>query len=455
MLLIKQIYNTIFSHHVNKEPKAKKDKQQEGYSPDLAWVFITSDPSDPRAVQKCRTLKTIQYKAEENYYITSSGFYRNDKRDKNSVRWINTINLDFDNMDLLEVLDSIERAGLPYPSFLNRTPSGGYHAWYILNKPIRNGKNNKARVLVESIQRSMAREVEADMQAIGIERWWRVPHSNTVFLPTEYLETIDIEELITWREINCPEDKNTKYHIKSIKQKGILQQSLFVNLLKGVEDGQRNHACLTLALAMKWDKIELPEALIKLTEWNKLNSPQLPQRKLEKIVKGAYFSKSLGPSTLICRDIFGETFTYKSWTPTPAKPREERQRVHIDEWAEDIIEMLQKNNNTWEGSQRELASILEAPFRSIQEALKLLKESNKIDINIIGKGRAAKTCLTLVCVAENVNKEENTLPAVAGGENLYFSQSISINSISKNSLKLMTHTDNNTLDTVVGGSPPT
>ncbi|MDF9633723.1 hypothetical protein P5766_29550, partial [Bacillus cereus] len=76
---------------------------------------------------------------QDTTYYTPNTFYRNDKRDKASLRWLNAMVIDIDvkgsneeNKDLtvIDVLDRIEVVGLPVPSLIVQTDSGGFHVYF-------------------------------------------------------------------------------------------------------------------------------------------------------------------------------------------------------------------------------------------------------------------------------------------------------------------------------------
>lgn len=422
----------IYGHHITLAPMRAKGQASGRKSPDLAWIFVSPSYKE---TDSCRTFKTLVNKAQENYYITPNSFYHSKIRRKDTVRWINAIVLDFDEFCLTDAAEAISWAGLPTPSFYNRSPHG-IHAWWVLDKPLRAGSSGKVVYLVNLIQRLMVGDTGADPCAMGVERYVRVPHPNTIILPGTGFHRVPFQDLISWKEINHPDDVREESNIH-IFRKGIMEQKVFKNLLEGVADGQRSCACLTLALAMKYEKYTENDAYNLLLEWNKKNDPPLRISEISKAVRYAYRCKSKGPKISRVKEIFGDSFSYKVWKLTPKRDRSERSRVHISEWQEDIVLFLNRIG-TWKGSITDFAKQLHAPKRSIEEALKRLKKSNRIIMTVEGKGRGSRTSISLI------KEVKNKIPVITmptGTDNqLYFYETTP-------------HTNKYTYDEVVGGSP--
>lgn len=387
------LFQEIYGHHITLAPNRKKGEGTGLRSSDYAWVYVSSLC---QLLKSCRTYKTLSKMALKDYYITPNGFYHSKTRNKSTVRWINAIVLDYDGMDILEVSNYIDYAGLPQPSFFNKTPHG-VHAWWVLSNTLRAGKNGKTIKMVEYIQSVMAQDTGADPAAVGVERLVRVPHPDTVVFLNQDFKKVSIGDLLEWKDINHPPEEAYRNNINNVKlfRKGILEQPFFKGLLNGVDDGWRNHACLTLALAMKWEKYEENQTLEFLLEWNKLNNPSLCISTIRSTVRYAYRCKSKGPSTKKVLEIFGESFIYRCWVNTEAKPREERKRVHLSEWKDDLLSYLEQHDS-WEGSVQALADTLKAPKRSIEEVLKLASGEGLIKVEVMGKGRTAKTSVSLI-----------------------------------------------------------
>ncbi|AQT87068.1 hypothetical protein B1222_23870 (plasmid) [Paenibacillus larvae subsp. pulvifaciens] len=85
---------SIFKDQLTETPKRKSQKQHEGFNSHLGWVFVTNDCSQtPISVRTYHSL----FDATNSYtYYTPNTFYRNDKREKGSLRWLNCLIVDID-----------------------------------------------------------------------------------------------------------------------------------------------------------------------------------------------------------------------------------------------------------------------------------------------------------------------------------------------------------------------
>lgn len=399
--------------------KHKQSGAGRGY--DFGWIYTSQDCHTYNA---CRSYDTLAWQAESNTFYTPNTFYRNDRRAQETLRWLNAVVLDVDTKNgqnegliLPDLLDRIGAAGLPQPSLIVRTPSGGFHVHFILDQP-RKAYSNAVR-RYQLLQRTIAEAIGADLQAIGAERFFRIPTENNIIFQTD--STVSFDDLNDWYWINRVESRSSHSRAAGhadLNGRGILKHPAFQALLQGVQVGARDQTAYTLALAFKVEGYSDKEAASELHDWNgRLDTP-LPCRQIDKKVISAFREGSKkGPKASFVTELSGIPFKYGSiWEP--AKPRAERKNSHFDEWANDVIQSLKAlPGNEIIDSQRKLAAHWGMSLSSFQYVIRNLIESGRITVDVTGKGRAAQTIIRLVCgvVEEEVELTENNIksPAVA------------------------------------------
>lgn len=367
------------------------DKSNAPSTGDRAWVFVAQDHEKTPVMDKsCRTWQTLnKYLENENYiYWAPNTFYRRDYRRKADLRWLNAIFLDIDDPALIidDVIERCQLAGLPQPTLINKTPRGFHVYWAIT--PVR--ATLKAIKLYEIITGLIARTVDSDTNAVGAERYVRLPRNIQYFTGQEY----DLDVFKEWREINCMDELAATGATVTVLPKGILSHPAFKRLLAGVEEGIRDNTCFTIALALRAEGYTNEQAFVILTEWNKKNAPPLALNLIRTKIRSAYSGRYHGPSAKWVTELSGIPFAYYSFTP--AKPREERKYLHLNEIEEMILNYLCGQKEQVAMSQAALAQTIVAPLRSVKKALYALQKSGKLLTHVEGKGRAARTSFTLL-----------------------------------------------------------
>jgi hypothetical protein len=291
-----------------------------------------------------------------------------------------------DGLTLPDLLDRVKNAGLPLPSLVVQTPSGGFHVYWHYKKPIY--ATDKAIEVYHDIQRAVADEIGADHLAIGAERWFRLPRaSNTVWTKGE---PIQATELLDWMLINREEESLEP--VGTTYQGDLLKHPAFQLLLRGVSEGKRDHACYTLALALKKKEHTQDQALKFLLEWNQKNEPPMSEKRVYKKVYSAYRGKYHAPSQAWVSQLTGIPFAY---IINKAKRREDRQRSHYDELEQDFLEALKKAKGELLGSQRKIAEELGMAYSSFKIVKTRLEEAGDIQVHVKRRGRGAKTIISL------------------------------------------------------------
>lgn len=388
-----EAYRDLFHEQLSEKPKKMLQKTHDGYDSERGWVFVTNDFIKHKAVRTYQTLFSVK---DEFTYFTPNTFYRNDKRNSGTLRWLNAVIIDIDMKNgtyeriyLPDLLERIEDAGLPMPSLVVKTPSGGYHVYFYFNAPKR--ALPKVINLYERIQQEIAKEIGGDPQAIGAERWFRIPTESNIVYRTD--ARTSFSDLSDWLYIQ------TEYEIEERKRLYVQSNSLLfhpaiIQLEQGVSKGQRDQTCYTLALAYKASGLTQGEAEQRLHMVNANNEPPLPQIDIKRKIRSAFKLRAPnGPSAYWIRQLSGMPFTYRPFVG--AKPRSERKYSHLEEWKSDILSFLKKSKGEITGSQRDIAKSLNIPYSSFKEVIQLLESEHLISKEVVGKGRAAKTTIKL------------------------------------------------------------
>lgn len=390
------------------------------------WVYLAKNKESIHAPVSCRSLETLCKIANDYTYITPSGFWHNQKRNKSTLRWLNAFVLDYDDLiDPEEVLGRIDRSGLPSPTFLNQTDSG-IHAWWVFDKPVRVA-SRKVVSLYDGIHRDMVYAADADKHFVAAsERFVRLPKH--IVWQSATLNRYSLDTFKEWREINV--DRSAQLSVK-LMNKGAWVSSPGIQALlqMDVPDGQRHGACLTLALAFKADGYDTESTSSALTEWNTSLSEPIPQAHIQSTISSAYRNRYKHPSRVKLALVVGKALAYaKVRYITPAKPRSERSEWHLKEISELIITDLQEHKLV-EETQVEWAKRLAVPLRSFKKVLADLRSAG-IVFGICGRGRFATSYYKLsetfllhgpvafLSDCEEVRKEKHEMISVPESDDL-------------------------------------
>ncbi|MFS0728372.1 primase C-terminal domain-containing protein [Paenibacillus sp. 1P07SE] len=394
--MLPAVYSDLYRDQLTLRPSRVKQSGA-GRSPNLGWVFVSNDF---RTNESCRTYSTLAAYTESYTYYTPNTFYRSDWREEGALRWINAVVLDVDvkngenpGLCLPDLLDRINEAGLPCPSFVVQTPSGGFHVYFVLEQPRKAYRNVIAQY--KKIQLAMAEAIGADRAAIGAERFFRMPTPQNIRFDSGRKTSFQV--LNDWYSLEYAGYSEKRAQGRLGARQGLLEHPAVRKLLEGAEIGKRDNTCYTLALAFKREGFEQDETETKLLEWSARLDDPLTDREVIKKVKSAFKAGApAGPTTEWIQYLAGEAFTYRpAWEG--AKPREERKTSHYYEWANDILDTLCSHvDGVVSGSQRELCATWGMSLSTFQEVLKFLLNLEKITVEVIGKGRGAKTIIRLV-----------------------------------------------------------
>lgn len=388
-----EAYRELFHEQLTEKPMKMLQKTYEGYDTEKGWVFVTNDFITFKSVRTYQTLFTI---SQYYKYFTPNTFYRNDQRNSGTLRWLNAFVIDVDcknghndGLTLPDLLERINAAGLPLPSMIIETPSGGFHVYFYMQSPKR--ALPKVINLYEMILSGIAEEIGGDLQAIGAERWFRVPSETNILFRSE--SRVSFSDMCDWLSIKRETDLTENKRI-SVGHGNLLNHPAIQRLLEGVSKGQRDNTCYTLALTFKALGMSKDEAEERLYDWNQKNDPPLRQLQIKQKVRSAYKAGAPeGPSAMWIRQLSGIAFSYRPFEG--AKSRDQRKYSHLEEWKNDILAFLKKQKGSITGSQRKIADAIAIPYSTFKEVVQSLIEEQRITKEVEGKGRAAQTTLKL------------------------------------------------------------
>lgn len=411
MAQLEQIFKTLFGDTMTEKPACKMSPLKrtsfaaaEENKNNLGWTFISTDL---KKITPTRTYFTLDKLASQNIYFTPNSFFSRKYRKKEALRWITAIVIDVDDKNIPEdkkrtaqdIFDRCSELGLPAPTLINKTPNGLHVYWFIH----RARALPKVVILYEALQTALVQAFNADFKAIGAERYFRVP--NAVWHFDENL-VYSLEDFRTWRDIWANEHMQELSYANMHDEGaiffypgGVLVQPAICVLLQGVEEGKRNTAAFTLALAHKADKVSQYQTEAILQQWNKNNNRPLPESVITKHVRSAYKKKYRGPKPSVVRTLTGMYFS-------PQKISEYKSRhirgkyKKINDLKRSIQEYLESKGGQVSMSQQKLAEAISAPLRSVKKSLLELREEGKIEYTTEGVGRSSRTTYTLLSPEE-------------------------------------------------------
>lgn len=395
----------LFGTHMKQVPKrpSKRSHAGIGYDPERQWVFV-GNKERMICVATHATLNAIVSDPEaDTPYYTPNGYYRRGLRLTETLRWLRAFVFDVDQYgeSIPEVLERIDRAGLPRPTAITGTPNGGHHVTYMFTEPVR--ATPRAVRLYSAIMSHMAIDLGADLAAVGANRIYRTPtQDNLLYFDPESRYGFDTFK--EWRELNHPYDPESAVAFVNVELGDVMSHPALQYLLEApCVEGNREKTALTLALAMKASEWPQTQAEAALRAWyvacceKGSKSGKKPFTERDAVYKAGYVNrkdKLHAPKAEIVRELTGMPFYYRSrlgWNS--AKPRTERERVHLDEWEADYMTLLEAEREI-SGTQQELAERLSCPLASFKVVLGRLKENGKVNVET-RKGRCGKTVIQL------------------------------------------------------------
>lgn len=416
--LFERAMHQLYGDTMTEEALDKSEKEVASapeFSQHLAWcqiAYVVEEGTKEIDTKKCfgvRTYKSLFHHAMQDkavFYAPNGSCSRKGYRKGNDyLRWINSIVVDIDEIiDLDEVLRRISKAKLPVPTMINRTPSGGWHVYWILKKRIEGWyKSNKS--LYDKVAKAIQVAIGGDPFAKSASNYYRIPKDIQFFQEEKLFTMLKFKN---WYKRAAEEN----YLVKEADKERLLQHPAIIELSKGVSDGCRNTAAFSLAAVYRYEGYSYEETLNKMQEWNQLNAPPLSNRDLIKRVDSAFKKEEkLIPLNFIheitnIKVNIGTVVAFKK----NKKERSKRKNSHFEEIVEDLFFYLEENGPYY-GSQKGLVDSLVASSgftnikeRTVKELVKALKNglhAEKVKVEIIGKGRGAKTRISLLSPIKN------------------------------------------------------
>ena len=416
---VHRFFSMLYSPYMQFYPKRRSQNHSRAkskFDTNRTWVFI--GPADNmKAVATLSTLFAhLDDAASDTTYFTPASFYRKGRRLEEAARWIHAITLDIDvkgkyahlaGITLLDVLERIGAAGLPKPTAVVETPSGGFQPTWVLEQPIR--ATEKVRILFKIIQRFMASDIEGDIQATGVQNIYRTPtEQSLVFF--EAANTYDFQRFIDWRDINHPRGE-VQTSWGAVGQTNIMNHPAIQQLLsQPAVPSTRDNSCLTLALAMKFSGYSHEQTEQMIEDWydrcvERGGKTPLTIRKALSIVSRVYASgKFHGPSPTYIKDLTGIAFSYEDVRYfSAAKPREERTRSHLAESKADLLDYLDKQGSV-SGSIKNIAAQLKMPESTLKLIVCECEKAGEVRVETV-RGRNGSTTISRIQKPEKPKKK--------------------------------------------------
>lgn len=416
--------NNLRDYKVKGSRMAFTSQKATGISKNKSSVVFASESKDNLSEGQSLVItsyETLQERTDDFTHWTPNTFcygtysdFKNRRaigHEKENLRQVSVFGVDIDTkaIDLYEVLENCSIAGFPYPNVIVETTKG-YQLSFVLGTPffIHKNEDYKALRIAERISTNIRDllsgfvPVDTGCNHFG---FFRIPRTDNVRYFHD--EPINTQWLIDWSRTYSKEQRKKAFHVvtsadtsKQIETEWYKALVGSTSIQRGIQNASRNNVVLSLALANYQSGVPEDEAYDVLDQFNSNLDDPLKDKEVSTILRSAYKGKYRGA----CRDyiepmldLWASDTEYKA-TKTGwykfAKPREERQRSHYDEWENDVLEYLESvtdiENPYMEVSERQLANTLNMPHRSLQE---VFKKSSKLVRHVQGRGRGSRTIL--------------------------------------------------------------
>lgn len=346
-----------------------------------------------------------------------------------NLKQINTFVIDFDTYDIkyTDILNTGLNLDL-IPTAIIKTDKG-YHAYFILEEPVYISKKTTYRSLKVAKKISQNLRIAFNEEIGGVDLtcnhfgYFRCPNRHNVLFYQRELKH-NFKDLISWSQrksddmtahlqVVANDTFNTQYkQVEEAWYSELIQQS---QIYGGVGYG-RNNAIFTLSLANYQSEVSFESCLNKMEEFNDRLETPLKNNEIEKTVKSAYSGKYTGANQEYIKYLI-ESWCNHQYKPNTyihrykyKKSRKDRKNSHAYEREEDIIQYINLNarNGVVQISLRNLANEFNISVTAIKN---VLKQSNRIKVNIVGKGRYSVTKIyTLQTLVQHVqNLKEKSL----------------------------------------------
>ncbi|MGO4344534.1 primase C-terminal domain-containing protein [Paenibacillus sp. MCAF9] len=365
---------------------------------------------------KARSIPSLLNKIIQNnhLYMRYNMSYTSQTHRKSDLRYIVTVPLDFDDVQLeelnistaIELKTHINKFG--FEVFLIIKTDTGYHA-HLPIEPLKVMEMGAKHY--DLILKKIVKLLGSDPNSASAEHFFRVPNSKNVvnFFNIEKPKLDFYENKLKDISVRNQEAKKTDRLITPVLFGKNMNQKAMRELLKGnfnvecyATDGYgktrkcgRNNACLSVALGMFADNISQSETRRVLLKWREeaINNDDFPEEEVLRIISNAYSGKYEGPGKF-----YVEALTGMSFIPyTIPKARGKRQN-HFSEIRDDLIKYLnehyRKYNEHLEMSQGKLATELSdftgflISVDSLKKVIAQMKKEEMLEIKTIRRGKS-------------------------------------------------------------------
>lgn len=346
--------------------------------------------------------------------------------EEKNLKQINTFVIDFDTYDIeyTEILNAGLNLDL-MPTLIVRTDKG-FHAYFILEKPVYISKKTDYKSLKVAKKISQNLRIAFGEALGGVDftcnhfGYFRCPNRHNVLFYQKEMKH-NFKDLIEWSQrksddalaplkIVVDNTLNTQHRqIKEEWYRELIQQAH----IHGGNGYGRNNTIFTLSLANYQSDVSLDSCLDKMDQFNSMLEVPLKNSEVEKTVNSAYSGKYKGASQEHIKQLMETWCDHQYKTNGLAnwykhkKARKDRKNLHAYERENDIIRYIDTNvhNGVVEKSLRSLADEFNISITALKN---VLKQSNKIKVKIVGKGRYSKTQIytlqTLVKHVQNLKE---------------------------------------------------
>ncbi|MBC1920477.1 replication initiation protein [Listeria booriae] len=341
--------------------------------------------------------------------------------EEKNLRQINTFVVDCDTKNGVEYTDLLLAgidSGVGAPTMILETPQG-FHAYYILDKPLYiSNKNNfrglqVAKTISSNLRHSFANQIKGIDTTCNDFGFFRLPNADNMrwFTPSE---TYTMSHLISWSRRESDNRGRSLFAVKTMSQSVAFNDLEWVHGFlklhnikgnKGISG--RDKLIFTLALGCYESGIDQDTAENFLDQVNSSLYYPLQHRIVLIKIKSAYSGRYRGASLEKINEVLtdwgvegvenkGINGFYKV-----AKPRVERTRSHWYEWENDIATFITQKASSGKPfvymSQNEFCEEVTnaTGFKLSRSTLNsVMDKSNKFIKKVIGAGKNAKTGYT-------------------------------------------------------------
>lgn len=349
--------------------------------------------------------------------------------EEKNLKQINAFVIDFDT-DSINHTD-IQNAGLNLdlvPTLIVKSDKG-FHAFFILDKAVYISKATNYRSLKIAKKISQNLRIAFNEELGGVDLtcnhfgYFRCPNQHNVLFYQKELEH-NFKDLMEWSKRKSDDamaylkivvDNTLNTQHKQIKEEWyhvLTQQS---QIHGGCGYG-RNNTIFTLSLANYQSNVSFECCLNKMDQFNSMLEMPLKNNEIEKTVKSAYSGKYRGANQDYIKllmeswcDPSYKSNAFRQWYKHK-KTRENRKNLHAYEREQDIIKYINANacNGVVQMSLRSFAKVFNISITALKN---VLKQSSKIKVKTVGKGRYSVTKIyTLQTLVQHVqNLKEKSL----------------------------------------------